>query len=359
MEPEHLKKRIVATRHQQFRPEGLTRIEDPITGRTVLLNPNRQSRHTELPTGRRSTKKSRSECYYCRGETTSTLFYVDESLRMVGADETGSLDASRAFLMHRDKQRIDTFYDLVKKISGKTMPPKGWLTRTFLNLVPPMTDYPEMSLITAVSPKYHHAHMHELPLRVLAAMVISWQAIERLAQAEKLQIVPFINGGKRPESGQSISCFHSQVYLTKTPPLYKQIARRRARDGCGVCQTLRKRSLLIHSNRRVKVLVHPAPSRNHGLLVAPKQCQSELGRMDPPSLAEGLQVSLQAIALLTGTVPAYNIAVRCGDSVGHLHAEFVPKTETNVPAGFEEASGAVIITEPPLTVSARLKKLLS
>jgi diadenosine tetraphosphate (Ap4A) HIT family hydrolase len=48
-----------------------------------------------------------------------------------------------------------------------------------------------------------------------------------------------------------------------------------------------------------------------------------------------------------GEVPAYNVAVRTGEAVGHLHAEIIPKTRTNVPAGFEETTLEYSLTELP------------
>jgi len=359
MASENLKSRIGTSRHQQYRPKRLRRLEDPITGRIVLLNPNRMLRHAELASPPKVIRKTRNDCYYCKGETTSTLFYVDDSMRVNIPDETESLDASRAFLKMGASREMETYYNMVKSISRYTLPPKRWLTRTFLNLIPPMTDYPETSFVTAVSPEHHYREMHELPLQVLSANIVSWQTIEKLSSGRDLETVPFINGGRRPESGQSIFCFHSQIYLIRTPPLYKRIARRRNRDGCGVCELLKKRGLTVYSNKAFRVLAHPAPVRNHSLLIAPVDCIARLSDMEPDSFADALKTSLEATRLLTGSVPAYNVALRCGKSVGHLHAEFVPKTETNVPAGFEETTDMVIVTEPPIKVSALLKRLLS
>jgi diadenosine tetraphosphate (Ap4A) HIT family hydrolase len=356
---ERLRKRVRAARHEQYRPKRLKILEDPITGRITLLNPNRVSRHTELIGRRGAMKKGRKDCYYCKGETTSTLFYVDDSLRVVIPDESRSMNASRDFLRTRSSLSIDAYYEMVKHISSFTLPPGRWLTRTFLNLVPPMTTYPEMSFVTAVSPGHHYRQMHELPLNVLTATVISWQVIERLVFDSPLQVVPFINGGKRPESGQSIYCFHSQAYLSRKPPLYERIGQRRSRNGCGVCSILRKKALTVYSNGDWRVLAHPAPVRNHSLLIAPANCLPRLFDVDPVLFAEAIKASLEATALFTGSVPAYNVAVRCGQSVGHLHAEFIPKTETNLPAGFEEATDMTVITEPPLKVAAQLRRLLS
>lgn len=359
MELQDLKRRIEQCQFQQFKPKSLSRVEDPITGRIVLVNPNREMRQVELQRKRPGAKKRREDCYYCSGETPSTLFYVNHNKRLKLMRETRSMRAALDFLRGKDKNKKDTYYRMLKSISSLTFPGERWATRTFLNLVPSLTDYPELALVISINPADHYKHMHQLPERVLSAVVISWQAIEELASRSRMVAVPFINGGKRAEAGQSISCFHSQVYITKAPPLYKHIASRRKRNGCAVCRILRRRSLTVYSNREFMVLAHPAPVRNHALLIAPKRCVAQLNAIDADAFADALKVSLKAIKSLTGVVPGYNVAVRCGKIIGHLHAEFVPKTETNTPAGFEEATGLTLVTEPPLQVSKLLRKLLS
>lgn len=359
MELPDLEKRIEESQFQQFKPKNLSSVEDPITGRMVLINPNREMRHAEFHRESVGLKKKRKDCYYCSGETPSTLFYVDYNKKLKFMEETQSLDAAFNFLRGKDRSKVATYYKMLEKLSSHTLPKERWIARTFLNLVPSLTDYPGLSLVISISPADHYKHMHQLPERVVSAIIISWQEIEKLASSNRMVAVPFINGGKRAEAGQSVSCFHSQVYVTKTPPLYKQIARRRKKHGCGVCRILRNRSLTVYSNREFKVMAHPAPVRSHSLLIAPRRCVSQLETIDPGALADALKVSLKAITSLTGVVPGYNVAVRCGKSIGHLHAEFVPKTETNTPAGFEAATGLTLVTEPPLGVARLLRKLLS
>jgi hypothetical protein len=48
-----------------------------------------------------------------------------------------------------------------------------------------------------------------------------------------------------------------------------------------------------------------------------------------------------------GEIPAYNVAVRSGGPIGHLHAEIIPKTRTNTPAGFEETTLEYSLTALP------------
>jgi galactose-1-phosphate uridylyltransferase len=357
-ETKRLENRIRASLGQQFRPGSLFWSEDPITGRTVAVNPNRAFRHSEFP-GKTVGLTTRKECFYCSGQTTATLFYVDPEGMVIIPEEEKSIRKASRFLDKKDRNNPKIFYEMVKKIARHTLPKEDWLARTFLNLIPSMTDYPELSLVTAVNPAFHSKHMHELPVETIEAVITSWQTIEELARANRMETIPFINGGKRPESGQSVYHFHTQTYIAPTPPLYKQIARRRKTQGCGVCQILSKRSLVIYANREFKVAVHPAPARNHSLLIAPRRCSPFLREVSKEAFADALRRSLVATTLLTGVVPGYNMAIRCGKPVGHLHVELVPKTETNIPAGFEEATGIVLITEPPLKVSQLLKRLLS
>lgn len=359
MELADLKRRIKASQFQQFKPKSLFRVEDPITGRIVLVSPNRETRHAEIHREDVGTTSKREDCYYCSGKTPSTLFYVDNNNKLKLMEETRSKETALASLKGKDKSKVSTYYKMLENMPSHTFPKERWAARTFLNLVPSLTDDPELSLVISISPADHYRHMHQLPKRVVSAIVVSWQAIEKLASSNRLVAVPFINGGKRAGAGQSVSCFHSQVYITKTPLLYKQIARRRRKHGCGVCRILKTRSLTVYTNREFKVMAHPAPVRNHSLLIAPRQCVPQLETIDPDAFADALKVSLRAIKSLTGVVPGYNVAVRCGKSIGHIHAEFVPKTETNTPAGFEEATGLTLVTEPPLKVSKLLRKLLS
>ena len=359
MELPDLERRIEKSQSQQFKPKKLFRTEDPITGRMVLINSNRGMRHEEFRRESPRPKKKREDCYYCSGQTPSTLFYVDYNNKLKLMEETLSMDTALAFLKGKDRSKVSTYYKMLRKLSSQTLPKERWVARAFLNLVPPLTEYPELSLVVSISPTYHYRHMHHLPERVVSAIITSWQAIEKLASTSRLVAVPFINGGKRAEAGQSVSCFHSQVYITKLPPLYKQIARRRRRHGCGVCRILRSRSLTVYSNRDFKIMAHPAPARGHSLLIAPRRCVAQLNAIDADAFADTLRVSLKAITSLTGSVPGYNVAVRCGKSIGHLHAEFVPKTETNTPAGFEEATNLTLVTEPPLEVAKLLRKPLS
>ncbi|MFQ5906015.1 MAG: hypothetical protein ACE5JA_05525, partial [bacterium] len=267
----------MASEFQQFKPKRLLSTEDPITGRVVIINPNRGFRRVEFHGENLKRRRRREECYYCKGGTPSTLFFVDEDGEVRLLHETESLAAGLASLRASDTEKVSAYYQMVRDISGHTLPGEGWLARTFLNLVPPLTAYPELSLVTAVSPKYHYRQMHRIPGRVLGAVIVSWRVMEQLATSNRMTVVPFINGGKRPESGQSIFCFHSQVYITQTPPLYRKIARRRRKHGCGVCKLLRKRTLSVYANSEFKVVVHPAPIRNRSLLIAPKRCVARLG----------------------------------------------------------------------------------
>jgi galactose-1-phosphate uridylyltransferase len=146
---------------------------------------------------------------------------------------------------------------------------------------------------------------------------------------DQLRALPFINGGKRPEAGQSVYCFHSQVFIAKVPEIYLRIKNRREQQGkCGVCEVLEAKNngaepkFEVYANSTMTLCVNPAPPRNLSFIAAPR-------------------------AVRMGTVPGYNVILRSGPEIKHLHIEIIPKTGTNVPAGYEELTEEIIITQDP------------
>jgi galactose-1-phosphate uridylyltransferase len=123
-----------------------------------------------------------------------------------------------------NRRNIRKYFDLVKRQAPHNQIPKPWFVRMFLNLTPGITQ--GACIVMAIHNDYHDVSAHDLPLSIWAAVVSCWKFCERIAQVKGLTVVPFINGGKRPESGQSITCFHAQVYMVPfVPSLFQQIAR--------------------------------------------------------------------------------------------------------------------------------------
>ena len=356
---ERLARRIEAVEPQQCRASESIRREDPITGRLVTINPLRAGRHFEVSREAPPKGTEREDCLFCTGRTPSTLFYFDKEGRLVIEEESRSLDAAEEFWQQpeRDTARLADHYALVGALGSLTLPVE-WLSRTFFNLTPGLgANEPGNCYITSIHPDYHYRELPDVPTAVLDTVLASWQVLERMAARDGLVAVPFINGGRRPESGQSVSCFHSQAYVVRTPWLFETIRARRERRGCGVCEILRDRRFGIEqlgSRADVWLGAHPAPARNYSMLVTVQQpdgtCTAQMSDLSAPTrraFADALRLAAQIYRQIFGEVPAYNIAVRTGQPVGHLHAEIIPKTRTNVPAGFEDATFEFSLTELP------------
>jgi len=88
----------------------------------------------------------------------------------------------------------------------------------------------------------------------------------------------------------------------------------------------------------VVVLVHPAPELDRSLLAVPGLHASALGAIDATAFALALQAGVQAWVVLFGVEPGFNICVLAGEAIGHVHAELVLRTHTNIPGGKEFAT---------------------
>jgi galactose-1-phosphate uridylyltransferase len=363
---EPLEVRLNASQNQQFWPESVKIAEDPITGRRVIINYARGHRHHEAIREIQPIATRKEDCYFCTFQTTSTLFYVDDSLNIVIPQEGNSLTAANKWLEEHDKKSMKTYFGLVGELQKHNKIEGRWLTRTFYNLTPSLgvgAEAPKC-FVTAIHPDYHYNNFHDLPIKVVEATFKSWQFLKEWGERYNLTVLPFINGGKRPESGQSLACFHGQTYLVKhVPSLFESLRKRREeqlKGHCPVCTDMLNpdtlRDLSIYEGTSFVVLAHPAPARNWSLLILPKSHQSDITTIDRREFALLLQYCIRGYKSLLTIEPAYNVAIRCGEAVGHLHAEIIPKTETNVPGGFEETTMETIIDVPPNLVAAELRR---
>lgn len=356
---EKLTQRIEAVAPQQCRASESIPREDPITGRIVTINPLRAARHFEVSREAPPKVTERENCLFCTGRTPSTLFYFDEEGKMVIEGEQKTIEVAAEYWKQpgKDHSKLTDHYGLVGTLGGITLP-REWRARTFFNLTPMLgTNEPGNCYVTSVHPDYHYRDLPDMPTANLDAVLASWQLLEKLATAKGLVAVPFINGGRRPESGQSVSCFHSQTYVVNTPRLFDTIHDRRKERGCGVCEILNDGQYGIKrlgQNGNVWLGVHPAPARNYSLLVSVMNedgtCPAKLSDLSDATrrtFAGALRLAIQVYRQMFGEIPAYNVAVRSGDSIGHLHAEIIPKTRTNVPAGFEDTTLEYALSELP------------
>jgi galactose-1-phosphate uridylyltransferase len=185
---------------------------------------------------------------------------------------------------------------------------------------------------------------------------VDWRNKRRNENEQELRALPFVNGGKRPEAGQSMFCFHSQVYLTPIPGLFNDIQKiREEQEGCPLCKILSNysdgKNVEVYRNDTMVLCMHPAPLRNFAMIALPlpqnNNCPSKISELKNSDVADVLQRSISIYRRLMGKIPAYNISVRCGPEVGHLHIQIVPKTETNILAGYEDITRQIIITQDP------------
>jgi len=348
---------------------------DPLTGAKVLVNPARKDRPRPGPDG----------CPYCAGATPPTLSYVrgqDRAGDMVVEAEEQTLRLGRALqregasdpyaLVHAlgEKERVGA-----ERYTGPLVfPGEPWLARTFLNLVPTIISPGSAAncFVVGVTPGFHAADLGVtledgcdgmvLPDAVPEAIVASWTLLEEWSEYRGLLSVPFVNGGKGRESGQSIRCFHAQFYSLNPqdePPIYSWLREERAQGRCPVCTAFADEQLRIHTIGSVDIFMHPAPARNLSMLLAPRRETARLRDLDDPgAFARAIQWAVRAYERLLGGVPAYNVVVRTGSSVGHLHAEVIPRSYVNIPAGFEGASGFRVVSADPHVEAERLRGLL-
>jgi galactose-1-phosphate uridylyltransferase len=364
---------------------------DPLRGSTVFINPSRSKRPRGGDAG----------CPFCTGQTPPTILFVEaEEARgpqevtqpgvrpgavRVEQEETTYAVAGRYLASLPPEESPDpwTAVSLLMEQShpGRwggpvplVHPDRPWLMRAFLNFVPVLYDRETLANCFVLNgpPPFHdedigvlmkHAQSGRpesvLPLGLIEALMLCWTALEAWALSRGLIPVPFINGGKSPLSGQSLECFHSQLYALGRevkPPAFERLARAR-RTGCPICRIIEDDELRVATFGSIVVAVHPAPSRNLTLVVAPVDETAFLGELASlRDLAAALAWAVRSYEGLLGGVPAYVVAVRTGEEVGHLHAEVVPRSYVNVPGGFEETTGFVVTTREPRQVAAALRE---
>lgn len=394
---EQLDDRMSTTCFQQFTPQkGVTGSAiDPITGREVLKNTARSQRTFQFKSDKADKAEEKQEhpvekCIFCRGQTPSTLFYISEAKSHEGGtaflcDEEYSIYAAKGFFSDENIRStndglrpwcvndIDIFYRMLERSSPHVLRDMEkenhpWLWRSFFNLTPSFIELPSNCILLASHPEYHYLYLDQMPPTVVSSMVEAWKVWEgyvewknsiRNENEKELRVLPFVNGGKRPEAGQSMFCFHSQVYLTPIPTLFNDIQKNRSeQEECPLCSILSRKQnnpdgkkLEVYHNDTMVLCMHPAPLRNFAMIALPLpqkgNCPSKIADLKNSDVADVLQRSISIYRRLMGKIPAYNISVRCGPEVGHLHIQIVPKTETNILAGYEDITRQIIITQDP------------
>jgi hypothetical protein len=98
---------------------------------------------------------------------------------------------------------------------------------------------------------------------------------------------------------------------------------------------------------------------NWSLLVLPRAHVSRLASVDATAFGTAIQVAVKAWRGIFGVEPALNVLIRSGAEIAHVFAELVPRTETNVLAGFELDTHDSVITVKPEVVAENCRMALS
>jgi galactose-1-phosphate uridylyltransferase len=367
----------------QFAPKDHKHDVDPITGQEIIVNTARSKRHFE--TKKDSLKEGItpiSECMYCRYETTPTLFYVNLKGEIVFPNNDDVVKKIEEYLdekilVHEDaKSDANTYYSLVKDNAivslnkeqiNKEQIKEDWICRVFLNLTPAIHERNGKGncFLISGSSNWHDKDLSELPITGIKACIEAWKLLAAWSKKNNLVFTPFYNGGKSIASGQSVDCFHFQVYAQpEMPSIYKRISERNHSQGCGVCKILKeeeKKILKVSEQGPFMIYVHPYPPKhNFTWLVAKKDCGSNecFEETDSLELAKAIKKAASLYPLLFGSIPAYNMLVRLSEYTGHFHIIFVPRTNTNIPAGFEYTTDMTVITEDCEKISKAIKEKL-
>lgn len=365
---EQLNRAVKRCEIAQFRPKAHQHQVDPISGREIILNVARSQRHFETKQG--AGKKEITavdECMYCNFQTTPTLFYIDEGQQAVFPPLDAVIEEVRKYLNDDGKDRgaVKTYYDLVKEIADSNRIESAWLCRVFLNLTPSIVPEDRSAagncFLVCGSKSCHYNDLWELPTANLAAIIQTWQVLAAWSESKGLTFIPFCNAGKSLASGQSVDCFHFQAYAqTEVPPLYQQMKEKWDNRECPVCATLQENYLVMRRGS-FGIYVHPYPEHDFTWIVAEESCQSKGGfqQVDRQNLAKALKAAAGLYPLVFGEIPAYNVLVRLAEHVGHFHALFVPRTNTNVLAGYEYTTGMTVLTQDPRQVAEFVREKIS
>lgn len=86
----------------------------------------------------------------------------------------------------------------------------------------------------------------------------------------------------------------------------------------------------------------------------PRAHGENIGNIKTSDFASALQAAVRGLRGQFGAEPAFNVVLRTGPEVGHVHAEIVPRTSVNILAGWEIAGHEIVITVDPKVISSEL-----
>ncbi|MCR9243857.1 MAG: DUF4931 domain-containing protein [bacterium] len=286
-------------------------VEDPFTGRPILLSPVRRSR--PMHTGPRTTTVAKP-CPFCHGNEAET------------PPEVGA----------------------VRDAEGR------WLTRAFAN------KYPASAHHEVIAEGADHCEQPgDLDRTALLAMVELWQqrivALERRPDVQCAFLFKNVGG----MAGASIAHNHSQILGLPAPPprIELEATRAAALDGCPWCDTIerapRDGRLVFAADSHVVLCPDPA-KLPHETWLLPRRCDDDFLTTDAESLVTALQQLFVAVAR-TLDRPAFNFWLhRNPTRPFHWHFELQPRT--GQVAGLELGGDMYINSFPAVTAAARLRE---
>lgn len=327
--------------HEQRMPE--LRI-DPVSGRPVILAPDRSRRPFDEPVD--GSTSAPGPCPFCRGQEARTPQAVDEL-----PDESGQ-----------------------------------WTVRVIPNRFPalqPQPDAIEAVDAAGIRPGYgvhevvvespdHHRRMTELSVLQFERIVRVWR--QRVLDLQRMdgvaQVIVFKNSGAA--AGASLEHVHSQIlavpFVTSRMEalLTAGTGCDRDRPGSNVwCEALRderEAGLRIIEERGGSVLFCPRASRFPGeMCLMPVEPQPDFGGCDEAQLREIAGLLQSALLRLERgfSAPAFNLVVQTAPPADprrtgfQWHIEIIPRL-TGI-GGFELGSGTWINILAPEDAAARLR----
>jgi UDPglucose--hexose-1-phosphate uridylyltransferase len=283
---------------------------DPISGRTVVIAPDRAKRPgAEHLAVERPTPEELEECPFCEGREDRT--------------------PPETFAVGPPRREPDT---------------PGWQVRVVPNLYPAF----EHQEVVIHTPR-HARSIGELTDEEVSAIASAWH--QRLVAANEAGFAHpqlLLNEGR--EAGASLPHSHSQlVWLRETPPEIATELPRLRKDDCALCEILRDESLEITLDGELSLRAAPAGRVPYELLIAPRSHDAHPAR---DALVTGLSLLREAILRLhevQGPVPL-NAWLHAG---AHWHLEVVPRL--TVLAGLELGAGLYVNWLPPEKAAAVLR----
>lgn len=288
-------------------------VEDPTTGRPILMAPQRQQR--PMHTGGQARGK---RCPFCQGHE---------------ADTPPEVDAVRA--------------------AGGTTDGPGWSARAFPNKYPANHHHEVIA-----EGRTHHEQPADLDVATWRATAALWQRRIRALETRPGVTCTFLFKNVGALAGASIEHNHSQILgLPALPPrLQLELHTARQLPECPWCATRRTAAAsgrLVYAGRHHSVLVPDPPKLPNETWLLPHACDDDFLTTDLDSFAAALHALFAAIGHGLGR-PAFNLWLhRVPGARFHWHLELQPRTGQM--AGLELGGDMYINSMPPEVTAGKLR----